>query len=288
MKSIRLAFASLALCAIAAPALSQELYGTLKKARDTKTFTIGYREASFPFAFYDDQKKPVGFAVELCTRIAEEVKADLKMPDLQVKYLPVNPQTRIPLLTNGTIDIECGSTTNNLGRQQQVDFTYSFYVTGNRLLASKASGIKEIENISGKSIGVAAGTSNERILNTLIEELKLKPRIVTVKDHAEGILALETGRIDAYMHDEVGQFGLLSKSSQKAKFDVVGRLLSFDPYGLMIRRDDSAFKFVANRTLAKIYRSGEVYTMFKKHFDPFGIPMTPAVDWTFKLNAMPD
>jgi len=288
MKSIRLAFATLALCAIAVPALSQELYGTLKKARDSKTFTIGYREASFPFAFYDDQKKPVGFAVELCTRIAEEVKAELKMPDLQVKYLPVNPQTRIPLLTNGTIDIECGSTTNNLARQQQVDFTYSFYVTGNRLLASKASGIKEIENISGKSIGVAAGTSNERILNTLIEELKLKPRIVTVKDHAEGILALETGRIDAYMHDEVGQFGLLSKSSQKAKFDVVGRLLSFDPYGLMIRRDDSAFKYVANRTLAKIYRSGEVYTMFKKHFDPFGIPMTPAVDWTFKLNAMPD
>ena len=288
MKSIRLAFATLALCAIAVPALSQELYGTLKKARDSKTFTIGYREASFPFAFYDDQKKPVGFAVELCTRIAEEVKAELEMPDLQVKYLPVNPQTRIPLLTNGTIDIECGSTTNNLARQQQVDFTYSFYVTGNRLLASKASGIKEIENISGKSIGVAAGTSNERILNTLIEELKLKPRIVTVKDHAEGILALETGRIDAYMHDEVGQFGLLSKSSQKAKFDVVGRLLSFDPYGLMIRRDDSAFKFVANRTLAKIYRSGEVYTMFKKHFDPFGIPMTPAVDWTFKLNAMPD
>jgi glutamate/aspartate transport system substrate-binding protein len=288
MKSIRTAFATLALCAIAAPALSQELYGTLKKARDTKTFTIGYREASFPFAFYDDQKKPVGFAVELCTRIAEEVKAELKMPDLQVKYLPVNPQTRIPLLTNGTIDIECGSTTNNLARQQQVDFTYSFYVTGNRLLASKASGIKEIENINGKSVGVAAGTSNERILNTLIEELKLKPRIVTVKDHAEGMLALETGRIDAYMHDEVGQYVLLSKSSQKAKFDVVGRLLSFDPYGLMIRRDDSAFKFVANRTLAKIYRSGEVYTMFKRHFDPFGIPMTPAVDWTFKLNAMPD
>jgi glutamate/aspartate transport system substrate-binding protein len=288
MKSIRLVFATLALCGLALPALSQELYGTLKKAHDSKTFTIGYREASFPFAYYDDQKKPVGFAVELCTRIAEEVKAELKMPDLQVKYLPVNPQTRIPLLTNGTIDIECGSTTNNLARQQQVDFTYSFYVTGNRLLASKASGIKEIENINGKSVGVAAGTSNERILNTLVEELKLKPRIVTVRDHAEGMLALETGRIDAYVHDEVGQYGLLSKSSQKAKFEVVGRLLSFDPYGLMIRRDDSAFKFVANRTLAMIYRSGEVYPMFKKHFEPFGIPMTPAVDWTFKLNAMPD
>jgi len=288
MKCIRMALAAIALAAIAAPAVSQDLYGTLKKVRDTKTFTIGFREASFPFAFYDDLKKPIGFAVELCTRIAEEVKAELKMPGIEVKYLPVNAQTRIPLLTNGTIDIECGSTTNNLARQQQVDFTYSYYYTGSRLLVNKAAGIKEIEDINGKSVGVAPGTTNERILNAAVEEKKLKPRIVTVRDHAEGMLALETGRIDAYLHDEVGQYALLSKSNQKQKFDVVGRLLSADPYGLMIRRDDSAFKFVANRTLAKIYRSGEVYTMFKKHFDPFGIPLTPPVDWTFKLNGVPD
>jgi glutamate/aspartate transport system substrate-binding protein len=280
--------AALALCAIAAPAASQELYGTLKKVRDSKVFTIGHREASFPFAYYDEQKKPAGFAVELCTHIAEAVKAELNLPDMQIRYMPISAQTRIPLLTNGTIDIECGSTTNNLARQQQVDFTYSFYATGGRLLASKASRIKEVEDLNGKSVGVAPGTSNERVLAALIESLKLKVRVVTVRDHAEGMLALETGRIDAYMHDEVGQYALLAKSSQRQRFDVVGRLLSFDPYGLMIRRDDSAFKFVANRTLAKLYRSGEVYTMFKRHFDPFGIPMTPAVDWVFKLNAIPD
>jgi glutamate/aspartate transport system substrate-binding protein len=280
--------AAVALCAIAAPAVSQELYGTLKKVHESKVFTIGYREASFPFAYYDEQKKPIGFAIELCTRIAEDVKAELNLPDMQIRYLPINAQTRIPLLTNGTIDIECGSSTNNLARQQQVDFTNSFYVTGGRLLVSKASKIKEVENLNGKSIGVVPGTSNERVLTGLITTLKLKTRVVTVRDHAEGMLALETGRIDAYMHDEVGQYALLSKSSQRQRFEVVGRLLSFDPYGLMIRRDDSAFKFVANRTLAKIYRSGEVYTMFKRNFDPFGIPMTPAVDWTFKLNATPD
>ena len=126
------------------------------------------------------------------------------------------------------------------------------------------------------------------VIKALIEQLKLNLRLVTVRDHAEGMLALETGRIDAYVHDEVGQYALLAKSTQRDKFEVVGRLLSFDPYGLMIRRDDSAFKLVANRTLATIYRSGEVHSMFKRHFDPFGIPMTPAVDWTFKLNAMPD
>jgi glutamate/aspartate transport system substrate-binding protein len=288
MRKVRLAVVAFALFAIAGSVRSLDLYGTLKKVRDSKTFTIGFREASYPFAFYDDQKKPVGFAVDLCTRIGEAVREELKMPDIAIKYLPVNAQTRIPLLTNGTIDIECGSTTNNLARQQQVDFTYSFYVTGGRLLASKASGIKEVEDVNGKAIGVAPGTSNEKVINQLIDQLKLKTRLVLVRDHAEGMLALETGRIDAYVHDEVGEYALLAKSAQKQRFDVVGRLLSFDPYGLMIRRDDSAFKFVANRTLAKIYRSGEVYPLFKKHFDPVGIPLTPAVDWVFKLNAMPD
>jgi glutamate/aspartate transport system substrate-binding protein len=288
MNVFRIAFAAIALCAMVAPAFSQELYGTLKKIRDTKTFTIGFREASFPFAYYDEQKKPVGFAVELCNRIGDTLKQQLNMPDLAIRYLPINAQTRIPLLTNGTIDIECGSTTNNLARQQQVDFSYSFYVTGGRLLASKASGIKEIEDLNGKVVGVSSGSSNERVLKALVDELKLTPRYVIVRDHAEGMLALETGRIDAYAHDEVGAYSLLSKSTQRDRFDVVGRLLSFDPYGLMIRRDDSAFKFVVNRTLAMIFRSGEVYPMYKRHFDPFGIPMTPPVDWNFKLNAMPD
>ena len=288
MKTIRFGLTAALLLALSVPALAQDLYGTLKKVRDSKVFTIGYREASFPFAFYDDQKKPTGFAVELCTRIGEAVKQELKMPDIEIKYLPINAQTRIPLLTNGTIDIECGSTTNNLARQQQVDFTYTFYVTGGRLLASKASGIKEPEDLKGKAVGVAPGTSNERTIKALIEQLKLDVRLVNVRDHAEGMLALETGRIDAYVHDEVGEYALLAKSTKRDRFEVVGRLLSFDPYGLMIRRDDSAFKFVANRTLAMIYRSGEVYPMFKKHFEPFGIPMTPAVDWTFKLNSMPD
>jgi glutamate/aspartate transport system substrate-binding protein len=288
MNVFRFAFATVALCVMAVPASSQELYGTLKKVHDTKTFTIGYREASFPFAYYDDQKKPTGFAVELCNRIGEALKQQLGIPDMVIRYLPVNAQTRIPLLTNGTIDIECGSTTNNLARQQQVDFSYNFYVTGGRLLASKASGIKEIEDLNGKAVGVAPGSSNERVLKTLVEELKLSPRYVNVRDHAEGMLALETGRIDAYAHDEVGAYAIVSKSSQRDRFEVVGRLLSFDPYGLMIRRDDSAFKLVVNRTLAMIYRSGEVYQIFKRHFEPFGIPMTPAVDWNFKLNSMPD
>jgi glutamate/aspartate transport system substrate-binding protein len=269
-------------------AAAQGLSGTLKKVRDSKHFVIGYREASFPFAYYDEAKKPVGFAVDLCARIGEAVKKELNQPDIEIRYLPVNSQTRIPLLTNGTIDIECGSTTDNLTRQEQVDFTYSFYVTGGRLLVNKTAGIKEVEDLNGKAIAVAAGTSNERVIKDYIDRLKLNVRLLTVRDHAEGMLALETDRIDAYIHDEVGQFALLAKSRQRDRFEVVGRLLSFDPYGLMIRRDDSAFRLVANRTLAQIYRSGEVRSLFAKHFEPFAIPMTEAVDWTFKLHAMPD
>src|SRR5688572_29370205 len=159
-------------------ATAQQLYGTLKKVQEAKRFVIGHREASFPFAFYDDAKKPVGFAVELCTRIAEAVKKELNQPEIEIQYLPVNAQTRIPLLTNGTIDIECGSTTNNLARQQQVDFTYTFYVTGGRLLANKKAGIKEIEDANGKTVGVAPGTSNERVLKDYIDRLKLNMRIV--------------------------------------------------------------------------------------------------------------
>ena len=273
------------LCA-ALPASAQS-YGTLKKVKESGVFTIGHREASYPFAFYDDNKNPAGFAVELCARVGEAVRKELNMPNLQIKYLPVNPQTRIPLLTNGTVDIECGSTTNNLTRQQQVDFTHITYVTGTRLLVSKKSGIREVEDLKGKVAGVAQGTTNEKIIRDLMDGLKLNVRLLYVKDHSEGMLALETDRIDAYVHDEVGQFALLAKSKKKNELAVVGRLLSFDPYGLMVRRDDSAFRLVANRVLSDLFRSGEIDTIFKKWFDPVGIPMTDDVRHVFRLQALP-
>ena len=275
------------LLAAAPPAAAQE--DTLAKIKRTGAMTIGFRESSPPFSFLaGNDPKPQGYSIDLCLRIVDGIKKELALPQLDVKWVKVTPETRIASVANGTVDIECGSTTNNLARQQQVDFSYSFYVTGGRLLASKASGIKEIEDLKGKVVGVAPGTSNEKVLKEWLEKLKIETRVVSVRDHAEGMLALETGRIDAYAHDEVGAYSILSKSTQKDKFHVVGRLLSFDPYGLMVRRDDSAFKFTVNRTLAMIFRSGEVYPMYKKHFDPFSIPMTEAVDWNFKLNAMPD
>jgi len=153
MKVFRIAFVAAALCAMTAPASSDELYGTLKKVRDTKTFTIGFREASFPFAYYDDEKKPVGFSVELCNRIADALKQQLNLPDLAVRYLPINAQTRIPLLTNGTIDIECGSTTNNSARGKQVQFATNYFYTGTKFLVK-----------TGTTVPYAIRRINEHIL----------------------------------------------------------------------------------------------------------------------------
>jgi glutamate/aspartate transport system substrate-binding protein len=286
MKAV-LKIALLAWALGAAPAGAQQLYGTLKKVKESGVFTIGHREASYPFAYYDDNKKPAGFAVDLCERVAEAVKKELSLPNLEIRYLPVNPQTRIPLLTNGTIDIECGSTTNNLTRQQQVDFTHIMYVTGTRLLVSKKSRIKEVEDLKGKVAAVAQGTTNEKIIRELIEKLGINTKLIYVKDHSEGMLALETGRIDAYVHDEVGEFALLAKSRKKDELAVVGRLLSYDPYGLMVRRDDSAYRLVANRMLSDLFRTGEINAIFKKWFDPVGIPMTDEVKAAFRLQALP-
>ena len=185
----------------------------------------------------------------------------------------MNAQTRIPLLTNGTIDIECGSTTNNGLINHQC--TYHFYVTGGRLLVNKAANIKEVEDLKGKAIGVAPGTSNERVIKEYTNrpsQARCAPGVVLVRDHSEGMLALETDRIDAYVHDEVGQFALLAKSRQRDRFEVVGRLLSFDPYGLMIRRDNSAFlawsqiarwlRFIGRARSMRFSRSGSILSEF--------------------------
>ena len=254
MNVFRIIFAALALCAMAAPAFPEELYGTLKKVHDTKTFTIGYREASFPFAYYDEQKKPVGFAVELCNRIAEAVKQQLNMPDIEVRYLPVNAQTRIPLLTNGTIDIECGSTTNNLARQQQVDFSYSFYITGGRLLASKVSGIKEVEDINGKSVGIAPGSSNERVLKGLIDELKLTPRLVNVRDHAEGRSGVSRLEYEAYVEQVEPRLARIAEEA-RLKWPMIGRLVLLHRIGMLALGECSVIVVASSPHRAEAFES---------------------------------
>ncbi len=274
---------------VASQASAQEFYGALKKIKDTNTITVGHREASIPLSSYDDKKQPIGYAMDLCAKVVDEVKKLIKAPDLQVKYLPVNAQTRIPLMVNGTVNMECGSTTNTIGRQAQVDFSAVYFTTATRVLSRKSGKFKEIEDFKGKSIGLSVGSTNERVVKALIDAGKVTDvRILNLKDHAEALVALETDRIDGYASDDIVLYGLISKSRIKDELEVVGRNLSYEPYGVMLPRDDSAFRLVVNKTLADLFRSGEIDKIYAKWFDPLGVPVNPLLKAAFELQALPE
>ncbi len=270
-------------------ATGQELYGTLQKITRANTLTIGFRESSPPFSFIGDNRQPSGYAIDLCNKIAEDVKVMLGKPDLKVDFLPVTPQTRIPLVANHTVDMECGSTTNTLSRQLDVDFSSIFYTTGTRILTRKIFGAKEIGDFQGKSIGAVTGSTNERAIRGMVDAGRLKDiRLVGVSDYSNGLTALEGKSIDGFVTDDIVLFGLLGKSSMKSELEVIGRFLTYDPYGIMIRRDDSAFRRVVNKTLADLFRSGEIWKIYAKWFDPIGVPVSPLLKAAVELQALPE
>jgi glutamate/aspartate transport system substrate-binding protein len=272
-----------------APAMAQDLKGTLKKIKDSGEIVIGHRETSVPFSYFDEKQQAAGFSVELCQRIAEETRKALGMRELKVKYTAVSGQTRIPLLTNGTIDIECGGTTNNFSRQQQVDFGPTIFVTGTRLLVRKASGIKEIEDIGGKRVALVQGTTNEEQLKRLVGELKLaNVSFVQAKDHSEAMLLVETSRADVYFTEDVLLYTMRQKSRRKDDFIVTGRYLTFDPYAFMVRRDDSAFRLVVGKAMADMQKAGDIARIYAKWFEPLGIPMGEDTRDAYRLQSFPN
>tara|TARA_R110000851_G_scaffold131698_15_gene265903 strand:- start:2668 stop:3543 length:876 start_codon:yes stop_codon:yes gene_type:complete len=266
---------------------AQDLTGTLAKINDSGEIVIGHRESSVPFSYLNDQQQPEGYSIDLCMKVVEEVEKTLGK-DIEVRYVPVNPKTRIALLANGTIDLECGSTTNNLTRQQQVEYLPVTFVTGTKILTRKGSGITSVADLDGKSIALAQGTTNERAVKAAVEALGLEVKILPVRDHAEGMLSLETDRVDAYSTDHILLFGLIAKSKTPDEFTVVGDFLSFDPYALMVRRDDSAFELVGKTALANVFRSGEINEIYSKWFDPMGVPADPLLQAAFQLGALPE
>jgi glutamate/aspartate transport system substrate-binding protein len=266
-----------------------ELTGTLKKIKDTNTITIGHRESSTPFSFLDANKQPIGYAIDLCLKIVDEIKTSLENPGIAVKYTVVNAQTRIPMVVDGSVDLECGSTTNTLARQQQIDFSAVYFTTGTRLLTWKANKAKEIESFAGKSIAVVGGSTNEKAVKALIDAGQVKgAKLVVVKDYAEGIAALEVKKADAFATDDIVLFGLLDKSGNKKDLEVVGRFLTYDPYGIMFRRNDPDFRLVVNKAFARVFRSGEIAKIYARWFEPIAIPMSPLLKAGFELQAVPD
>jgi glutamate/aspartate transport system substrate-binding protein len=270
----------------AAPA--DELYGTLNKIKETGTITIGHNADSPPFSFIGPDGKPQGYSIDLCMKIVEGVKQELKLDKLEVKFISVIGTTRIPLLINGTTDMNCATTTNTLTRQRQVDFLATMFITGNRILVKKGSGIKEVEDLKGKRVSVDQGTTNEKIIKDLDAKLHLGISFLDTKDQPQSFLALETDRTDAHVTDEIVEYGLIAKARNPEKYEVVGRLLSYDPYAILIRRDDSAFRLVGNRVLAELFRSGEINAIYDKWLLPVNMPMSDMLKTVFASQAIPE
>jgi glutamate/aspartate transport system substrate-binding protein len=240
---------------------------TLKRIRDTGAITLGVRETSVPFSYLDAQKQPQGYSVDLCLRVAEAIKAELKLSKLEVKYLPVTSANRIPMLVDGKIDLECGSTTNTRDRQKQVAFAYTTFVAGIKMLAKKSSNINSVEDLRGKPVVVTVGTTSEKMLKTLNDERLLKINIIESKDHGESFKAVDEGRAIAFPMDDVLLYGLISKSRKPDDFAVVGRYLSVEPYAIMLRRDEPQFERIVDRALIDLFQSGEVRRIYAKWFN---------------------
>lgn len=270
-------------------ARSEDLSGTLRKVKEAGSIVIGHREASIPFSYLDENKRPVGYSVDLCLKIVDEVRAALQRSKIAVRYVAVNPQNRIRMVVDGHVDLECGSTTNTLARQQQVDFSAVFFTTGTRLLTWKRDGIKEIENLVGRTIAVVGGSTNEKAVRALVDNgIVERAAVLSVKDYAEGLATLETRRSDAFATDDIVLFGLLSKSPKHSELEVTGRFLTYDPYGIMFRRDDPEFRLVVTKALAGVFRSGDAARLYAKWFDPMSVPLSPLLKAGFALQAIPE
>ncbi len=266
MNLIKLASATLIATAITTtPVIAQES-STLKKIRDTGSITLGHRESSIPFSYYDDKQQVIGYSHELMLKVVDEIKADLKLAKLDTRLMPVTSANRITLIQNGTVDIECGSTTNNLERQKQVAFSTTIFVIGTRLMAKKDAGIKDFADLAGKNAVTTAGTTSERLLRKMNEDKKLGMNIISAKDHGEAFLTLETGRAVAFMMDDALLFGEMAKAKKPADWIVTGTAQSKEAYGCMIRKDDPEFKKLIDSTLTKAMTSGDADKIYAKWF----------------------
>jgi ABC-type amino acid transport substrate-binding protein len=283
---IRLVTSLLAAVLLATPVMAAEP-DTLQKIKASNTITLGYREDARPFAYTGDDGKPAGYSVELCTRIAAGIARQLGLFNLQTKWVKVTPENRLTSVMNGTVDLECGSTTASLTRQEQVDFSLMTFVDGGSLLVTDASGIRGIATLDGKRVGVVPGTTTEKALTMAIAKHGVKTTVVQVKNHAEGVAALDNHTIDAYASDRTLLIGMGRTSKSPEKLSLVDEYFSYEPHGFVLRRGDAAFRLAVNRGLAGMYRSGEVAPIFEKYFGSM-TTAGPLIVNMYLMNGLPE
>ncbi|SIT36127.1 glutamate and aspartate transporter subunit; periplasmic-binding component of ABC superfamily [Paraburkholderia ribeironis] len=253
-------------CALFANAQAQDTSATLQKIRDTGVISLGIRESSVPFSYYDNQQHTIGYSQDIALRIVDEVKKELKLSKLTVKETPITSQNRIPLVQNGTIDIECGSTTHTRERDNQVAFTNSFFQYGVRLITRKDSGVKDFSDLAGKTVVTTAGTSEDRLLREMNNAKKMNMQLIFAKDHAESFLVLKTGRAAAYVNDEPLLYGARAREQDPQDYVITGTPPMSEAYGCMVRKDDPVFKKLADRVIADMQTSGETARLYTKWF----------------------
>lgn len=289
MKVSKLIVALISVGVIAGAAQAQELTGTLKKIKDTGTITLGVRDSSIPFSYLDDKQSYQGYSIDLCMKAATAIQKQLGMSALNVKMVPVTSATRIPLISNGAIDLSCDSATNNLERQKVVSFAPTMFVTANRLLAKKSSNITKLDDLKGKTIVSTSGTSNLKQITELNGERKLGMNILAAKDHAEAFLMVETGRAVAFAMDDILLSSLAASSKKPTDYSITTEALSVEPYGIIERSGDLPFKTAVDTALTNVYKSGEINKIYAKWFlspiPPKGItlniPMSPELKAAF-------
>ena len=275
---------------LVAPVMAEQLTGTLKKIKDTGSITIGHRESSIPFSYLDDKQQPVGYAMDLCMKIVDAVKTELKMPNLKVNLQPVTSANRIPLMQNGTIDLECGSTTNSVSRQLQVAFGPTYFVINVTAAVKKNSGIRSLANLNGKTISTTSGTTSVPLLKKYEKTANVSVKEIYGKDHAESFLLLAQDRSAAFIMDDILLAGQIANSSNPGDFTILKESLRQEPYSMMLRKDDPPFKALVDKAIGGVMKSGEIDKIYAKWFNnpipPKGInmnfPQTPQIKEAFK------
>jgi ABC-type amino acid transport substrate-binding protein len=261
--------------------------GTLEKIKRTNTVTLGYRTASVPFSFAAPGKDPAGYSIDLCRAVVENLKKDLNLPNLQTKWEAVTVESRLGKVADGSVDLECGSTTNTMSRRAQVDFSLLTFVDGGSFITKLGTSIATVKDLNGKRVAIIPGTSTEKALNAALQQSLGKVSYVTVKDHQEGLAAVRDGRADAYASDRVILIGLAVTAKDASAFRLSDDLFSYEPYSLVLRRGDPDFRLAVDRTLARLYRTGEIGSIYGRWFGALGAP-SPLLQAMYLLNGIPE
>jgi glutamate/aspartate transport system substrate-binding protein len=295
MPGVLVAMALFAPLLVVPTASAQELTGTLKKIKDSKTVSLGYRASSIPFSYLNKLHEPIGYSIDLCNAVVDEISKELEGVEIGVSYKLVRAETRIPAVRSGEVDLECGSTTANFQRKKEVAFSPIFFIAGTKILVPRSSAIASYRDLREKTVVVTAGTTNEEAVRAISEKQDLAIKFLVGKDHAESFVILKEGKADAFATDDVLLYGLVAATGSADQYHVVGEYLSYDPYGLMYRKDDPVFAAVVYRTFSRLAQSRELVQLYNKWFQqrlPTGetldLPMSPQLEEILRVEGVPE